>query len=267
MKVSAYVPALLLVLAACAPRGGDQVVDPSSFGTNLGPEPSSTAELRSLGGATYLPMDLPELRQTASLVVEATVVDVHRSRLNTADGLFPSLDELRARGLANLDVLTDVDLEVIDVVDVRPGVDAAPRPGERFTITVGGGEYTTTLDVERARAIGMTDVEVVVPPTREPLVCPSIEPDCGPPEVEVETPVTAPADLTYGRAPGEILTEGDRVVLSLVRLPLRRYEGGTTEVWGPVHPVGVLRPTDDGRWKAPGSAATYSRQDLALVGG
>ncbi len=263
MKVAVHVVVFLLVLAAC--QGVDQTVEASSFGANLGPDPSSTSELRSQGGATYLPMEIDELRQAADLVVEATVVDVHRSRLNTADGLFPSIGELEARGVTNLDVLTDVDLDVVDVVDTRPGVEGGPQPGERLTVTVGGGEYTTILDAERARAIGMTDVVVVVPPTSEPLVCPSNEPDCGPPEAEIETPVTGPAALTYGRAPGEILTEGERMIVYLVRVALRRYEGGTMEVWGPVHPAGILRPSDDGRWRAPGDAATYTRQDLMLL--
>ncbi len=265
MKVSVRVVVFLLVLAAC--RGVDQTVEPSSFGTNQGPDPSSTAELRGPGDAIYPPMEITELRRTADLVVEATVVDVHRSRLNTADGLFPSIGELEVRGVTNLDVLTDVDLDVVDVVDTRPGLEDAPRPGDRFTITVGGGEYTTTLDVGRARAIGMTDVVVVVPPTSEPLVCPSNEPDCGPPETEFETPVTAPAALTYGRAPGEVLTEGDLVILFLVRVAVRRYEGGTVQIWGPVHPAGVLIPAGDDRWRVGGGSAAYTRQDLTLLTG
>ena len=236
-----------LVVAACAPVGS------SSFGANLGPDPSSTAELRGIGRATYLPVDLSELRRTAGLVVEATVVEVHRSRLDTVDGRFPPLEDLETRGVRNLDVLTDVDLEIVGVVDVRPGLEGVPRPGERFTITVGGGKYETTLDVERARAIGMTDVEVVVPPTEQPVVCPSSEPDCGPPEVEVQTLVTAPADLTYGRAPGVILTEGGRVVVFLVRVSLRSYEGAPPRCGAPFIPPGSSRrpSTVGGRVQAP----------------
>ena len=251
---SPLLAAIALVASACA-----------SYGVDTAPDPVSTAELTGVGGATYLDLTSEEIRGRAGLVLDATVIDVRRSRLNTDDGAFPPAEVLEERGVTSLDVVTDVVVGVVDVLDARRGVVGVPSPGDRFTITVGGGRFVTRLGVARARALGMTDSSVIVPTTVEPVVCPEHEPHCGPPQIEVETPVTAPVDFVYGSSPGERLTEGERVVVFLERVPLRRYGGGTFEAWVPVHPAGILRPTEDGRWEARGTGETYAPGDLTLL--
>lgn len=247
--------ALAVLVSACA-----------SYGVNTAPDPSSTAELAGVGGgATSMALTLDQVRERADLVLEARVVDVRRSRLNTADGAFPSAESLETRGVSRLDVLTDVEVEVLDVLDARSRT-GIPSSGDRFVIIVGGGRFETRLDLRRARALGMTESTVIVPTTIEPPVCPENEPDCGPPEIERETPVTAPVDLTYGMSPGERFTEGETALVYLERLALRTYEGGTFEAWVPVHPIGILRPTGDGRWQAPGSDGSRAPEHLLLLG-
>lgn len=152
-----------LVASACAP-----------WGVNTAPDPLPTAELTGVGGATYLELTMEEIRGRAGLVVEATVVDVRRSRLKPDDGAFPPAEVLEERGVMSLDAVTDVVVGVVDVLDARSGAAGVPS---------------------RARALGMTGSSVIVPATVEPVVCPEDEPHWGPPQIEVETPVTAPVDL------------------------------------------------------------------------
>ncbi len=217
------------------------VVACSSYGANIEGDPVSLAELGDSGGASYQAATLEEIAAESELLLEVEVLDVKRSRFNTADGAFPSLSQVEEYGMSDWNVTTDVDVKVVRVLkSADPTVSVAE--GRTFTLTVGGGQVTVLLDPERANAIGVTDDEVLGGGEH-------VEGDTSPPDIEISRPVTEPVEVTFGYGSGVDLAEGDKVVIFLARVEFDGFgDSPSFTGWVPVHPDGVLYASGDGRW-------------------
>lgn len=241
MRLRVSVGLLSLVLAACALGSGEDrpfVADR----TNIAAEPTSLAELRGMGGGSYLEMTAEEIAAISDVVIEAVVVDVKKSRLNTGDGLFPTGSDIEAHGFGSLVVLTDVEVRVVRTLGATRS-DLVYPPEEVVTITIGGGQYKTLLDLDQATALGLTEVVNGTFP-------PHSENNTNPPDIEVTRPVTGGGqEIVWGTSPDENLSEGDRVVLILVRHEVPGYANSQPiVVLSPTHPLGVFHKNDEGQW-------------------
>lgn len=237
----ALVVASLAMNACLGSEEGDGAFE--ADGTNIAAEPTSLSELGGVGGATYLDSSAEEIASLAHVAIEAEVLDVQKSHLNTADRLFPTGAEIDANGLSNLEVLTDVVVRVVRTV-AATGPEYDYAAGTLLTITVGGGSFETMLDLEQATAIGMTEVVDNDFPEH-------VEGDGLLPDDEAERPVAGAAFFRYGRSPGVILAEGDRIVVFLLEHNIRVFRGDVPmlTLLSPVHPQGVFRDAGDGIWR------------------
>lgn len=237
----ALVVAALAMNACVGAEEGESAFE--ADGTNIAAEPTSLSELGGVGGATYLDSSAEEIASSAHVAIEAEILDVQKSHLNTENRLFPTGEEIDANGLSNLEVLTDVVVRVVrTVAAARPEYDYPA--GTILTITVGGGSFETILDLEQATAIGMTEVVDNDFPEH-------VEGDGLLPDEEAERPVAGAAYFRYGRSPGLILDEGDRIVVFLLEHNIRVFGGGAPmlTLLSPVHPQGVFRDEGDGIWR------------------
>lgn len=213
--------ASMLAIAACA--GG---------GENLAEDPVSLAEVSGPGGASYEDLDPVAAAARSQMAVAVEVIDIEKTHLNTADGRFPSADQLEEMGIGDLTALTDVELAVIE--GLAGSVATELDPGDVVTMTVGGGIYQTNLDAQQAEILGVTHVTGAT--------------DGETPDVEVETPVSEGAiPISWGSAPGGLVfSEGDHLVIFLVEFTIPGYDTDDLTLLGPIHPNGVLIETDDG---------------------
>ncbi len=222
----------LILLLAC---GGDTSTIVS--GEPTGPDPKSTAELGS-GGGTIEPITANELVARSGAVVEATVVDVHRSRPNTADGTLPSIDI--AQGPEQLDrlyALTDVSIRVENVVAAVAPWSKGWEAEDEIIITLTGGTLTRILSPQEARALSVLVVVDEAGSERE--------------EFQVEVYPDKPVEFESGTGLFEQLTEGDSVLLFLTQLSYPIF--GSDDRFSlitPTHPSGIFSRSDGG-W-APG---------------
>jgi hypothetical protein len=218
-----------LAVNACVGTGGGEISFEAD-GTNIAEEPTSLDELGGLGGGSHLDSSAEEIASSSDVAIEAEIVDVQKSYLNTEDGRFPSGTEIGARGLSDLEVLTDVVVRVVRTV-AAANPDYGHSPGTLLTITVGGGSFETMLDLEQATALGMTN------------------------DGDDDSPDDAGGAVyfTYGRSPGLNLTEGDRVVVFLLKHNIRGFgeSAPMLTLLSPAHPLGVFRDGDDGIWRDP----------------
>lgn len=239
-KWGAVCAGALLVLSACAAPGQESSVG-ASYGANEGADPTSLSELAVVGGATYEGLTPEELAGRSELAIEAIIIDIRPSHLNTSDGLFPSTGEILAKGLSDLTVMTEVTVEIVSTLGKS---DEAPSlaNGDTFTLGVGGGAFYTTLSVEQATALGVTAVDQDFPEHTEG--------DGLPPDVEIEEPVETPVRITWGTTTDMDLTEGDHVALFLTKVTVAAFEAGESDVeyWSPVHPYAVFHRSPDGGW-------------------
>ena len=210
-------------------------------------DPVSTAFQSAPGAASILPADWPELADSAIAVLEIRVVDVHPSYLNTADGLFPSpADAIDASGnyrFAGLYTLTDIDVEIVSVLATVGDVSEFMNSKNAMTITVHGGFMETVLDVEAARAFGVTQVVEDSPYHEGPEE--GVEPD-----IETEIPAQSPVVMSWGISPSEVLTEGDHLVIFFEVREVNGFSGAPIlrRIF-PVHPFAVFRSVG-GKWVA-----------------
>jgi hypothetical protein len=232
MRLRVSVALLSLVLTACA-LGSSEDESFAADRTNIAAEPTSLAELPGMGGGSYLEMTAEEIAAISDVVIEAVVVDVKKSRLNTTDGLFPTGAEIEAYGFGSLVVLTEVDVQVIRTLGAtRAELDFAP--GETITVTVGGGMYKTALDLAQIEAVGLAgDGDF----------------SGAPPGLETEDPPEPGAEIVWGVSPDENLGEGDTVVILLVRQEIPGFaQSAPLQVLSPTHPLGVFHKNDEGQW-------------------
>lgn len=220
------VVASVLLLAAC---GGSASTNVSS--EVLGPDPESTADLGSSGGSIE-PITTDDLVARTGAVVEVKVLDVHRSRPNTADGTLPPIDTARGpEQLQRLYALTDVSLRIDQVVAAVAGWATNWQEGDEIDITLIGGRLTRILSPDEARALG-----VIV-----------VDEEASTEEFEVEVYPDEPVDFESGSGLFEHLVEGDSVLLFLTQLSYPIFESSdqflliTTS-----HPSGVFSRSDAG---------------------
>jgi hypothetical protein len=180
-------------------------------------------------------------------VLEIRIVDVHPSYLNTADGLFPSpadaIDDSGNYQFAGLYTLTDVDVEIISVLAIAGDVSEFINSKNGMTITVHGGSMETVLDVEAARAFGVTEVVEDFPYHEGPEE--GLEPD-----IETDVPAQSPVVMSWGISPSEVLTEGDHLVVLFEVREVSGFSGAPSlrRIF-PVHPFAVFRSVE-GKWVA-----------------
>jgi len=220
------------------------------------PDPVSLSELGGIGGATHVAMTPDDVARRSTFAVDALVVDVQRSRLNTTDGLFPGSDQLEKRGTDGLTVLTDVTLEVKNVY----GDVAETSRGAVFTVTVGGGLIVTDLDLKQANAIGVLEV------VEEFAV--HDHDDGTPPDHETEVPVTRPVrNFVFGSAPSVDMAEGDVILVFLENLTVEGYDGAPQiEIHAVVHPSGVLHQVGEREWNVPEFGVVDAEVMISLLG-
>ena len=202
--------ALALLTRACS--GGGKDVE---YGVNLGPDPTSLADVGSAGGgASYQILSTDEIAELSELALEVVVVDVRQSRLNTGDGKYPSAEQIEKLGTTGLDIVTDVVVEIQRTVADKTG--KGPGAGEQFTIVVGGGTFYTTLSEAQGRASGIIlEVEVATDggATGSPIHGEGNQPD---PDLEEEVAWDGPLfGFEWGWTPSEHMAEGDRLVVLL----------------------------------------------------
>ncbi len=221
----------LVLLTAC---GGDTSTIVS--GEPIGPDPKSTAELGSSGG-TIEPITANDLVARSGAVVEATVVDVHRSRPNTADGTLPSIDIAQGpEQLHRLYALTDVSIRVENVVAAVAPWSKGWEADDVIIITLTGGTLTRILSPAETRALGVLVVDEAGP-EREGS--------------QVEVYPDEPVEFESGTGPFEQLTEGDSVLLFLAQLSYPIFgSDDRLSLITPTHPSGIFSRSDGG-W-APG---------------
>ena len=258
--VIAATASLALVLSACStPSASENHGSGTPYGANDGADPVSLSELAVLGGATYEGLSPEQLADRTELAIEAVVIDVRPSHLNTSDGLFPSAEDILTNGLSELVVLTDITIKIVKTLGSSSEAPTL-NEGDLFTITVGGGTIFTTLSVEQANALGATEISQDFPEHTEG--------DGLPPDVEIEEPVNSPIEFVWGTAPDEDLTEGDTVAVFLTRVIVTGYESAAGEVtmWGPVHPYGVFQRGGQQEWIPAGPEFDgVSPEDLAKL--
>lgn len=188
------------------------------FGINLAADPSSLSELSLYGGSSHESKTPAELTRSADFIVSGTVVDVHRSRLNTRDGSFPDADEIGVDGLAQLTVITDVDIRLDEMLLPAPAgmrrsdQAAQTADGEIVTITIIGGSIVTDLTKEQADAVGYLDV---------------IEEDDG--TITELAPSGPVREFWWGMAIDTELVEGEDVVMLVDMFDLPNFDGEGSE--------------------------------------
>ena len=216
----------LVLLIAC---GGDTSTIDSE---PIGPNPKSTAELGS-GGGTIEPITANDLVARSGAVVEATVVDVHRSRPNTADGTLPSIDIAQGpEQLHRLYALTDVSIRIENVVAAVAPWSKGWEADDEIIITLTGGTLTRILSPQEARALGVLVVDEAGS-EREGS--------------EVEVYPDEPVEFESGTGLFEQLTEGDSVLLFLTQLSYPIF--GSDDRFSlitPTHPSGIFSRSDGG---------------------
>ncbi len=219
---------VVLVAGACAAGASEDFV---ADRTNIAAEPTSLADLRGLGGGSYIEMTAEEIAAISEVMLEAVVIDIKKSRLNTADGLFPTGAEIEANGFGPLVVLTDVEVRVVRTFGAVPtGFDFSP--GETITVTVGGGMYRTVLDADQIEAIGLASGA-----------------DTG---IEGGVPTEPGSEFVWGTSPDENLSEGDTVMILLARQEIPGFAGSPSlRVLSPTHPFGVFHRNGSDQWVDP----------------
>lgn len=226
-----------LLIAACGVTVG------SGGRENVGQDPTSLEDVSGLGGASWEPLTAEEAAARSEIAVQGVVENVAKSRLNTADGLFPTAEVIESQGgLAELTALTDLQMTVTEVL--AGGLpDVVVAAGEDLTITLGGGLYETVLTPEQASALGMVVVVETSFPEHE-------HGEEGPPDTETEVAVSADETFLWGHSPEYLnLAEADTVVLFLTEAEVPGFGGSPAiSIVAPVHPTVVLRPSANGGW-------------------
>lgn len=239
----------LLVVTACTSSLSDR--------SNLAAEPTALSDVNVEGGGTYEPLRTVENAELADVIVEARVVDVQKSYVNTKDGLFPTVDDLTKSGFTDLTVLTDVEMEVISTLGSTNDA-FAYNPGSTITITVGGGVYRMALSASDANALGFTEVKNGPFPEHN-------EGDGLPPDEEIEGPVTEPLEFTWGTTTDIVLEEGETVTILLIQHEIDGYDTDLLTLLSPVHPGGVFRQTTDGVWVSDYAEETVDIHELVTI--
>ncbi len=263
-RVAVLVVCVALIVAACGSSP-----TPSS-GIDELPEPTSTLDLRGGGSGSLALIDLADLVFISTAAVEATVVDVRRSRANTPDGTFPKIDTSRGHEqLIDLYALTDIEIRVEAVLGDRGELEGVLVAGETVTITIFGGMLRTVLQPDEARALGVKVElgEQPVDPDAESGVDPDQTSRTPNPEEPVEVFPTEPVPFESGFSPVESLTEGDRVILFLSSDQQVGFGGGPPiEIITISHPVGVFRQNGEGAWVSDLAAPGDPGDALELAG-
>ncbi|HEX9854780.1 MAG TPA: hypothetical protein VGC47_05655 [Acidimicrobiia bacterium] len=194
-------------------------------------------------------MTIEEIASAAEAVLVAKIVDVKRSRVNTADGIFPSAAELGESPIGDLIVLTDVEVDVTEMLRAT-SPELNFDEGASVALTIGGGSYTTVLSAEQADILGMTG-----------------DHDSAALDAELVPQAADDLTITYGNAPAASLAEGEVVVLFLVEHQIDGF-GDTPQLTllAPVHPDAILRPDGVGGWLGPGGEAADLPALIELVG-
>lgn len=162
---------------------------------------SSTSEIAAPGGShgTAVHVPVAELPEVTDVAVHARVTHIGTARLNTASGSWDPPDDATAEELhgtySELVPLTEITLEVDDVLGARPSSSLRVEPGDTVVVTVLGGDHPITLTADQARKIGVTV------PTSEP------DGEAKPPD--------GPLDLRASMAPAVDLAVSDDVVAFL----------------------------------------------------
>jgi len=243
---------------------------PLAYGLSYAPDPTSLTEVSYAGGGSdFAELKAAEIAGLADLAVEVVVVDIRPSRLNTANGGFPTGAEIDENTLIGLSIVTDVEVELVKTVGNRGrGRDFRMRKGDRFIVTVGGGTIVTDLDQAQATAIGAMEVETI---SEDPEHV-HTEGESHPPDEEIETPwVGILEEFIWGSAPGEAMTEGDRFVVLLTDFEIPGFaESHRLQYWSPTHPSGIFRE-NQGKGKRKGQSRwvadlTGEEVDLEAIG-
>ena len=147
------------------------------------------------------PVGLDQIIADSELAVRARVAQVHPSELNTASGAFEITEEQRAGDKSVPPLLFDprtrVDVQVLEVLGVRPG--SPVQPTDEMEIDIKGGAVVLTMPQEVGERLRLydprdTDSGETLPP---------------PPDGMVEATVSQPMGLHW--------TEGDEVVVFLTQ--------------------------------------------------
>ncbi len=200
-------------------------------------DPHSTLDVAVFGGASLGEISSEQLAAMADTLVMVNVLDVYPSIANTADGRFPSLEEMEATAEASLHPLsglvlyTPVRVQIVEVLAEGP----VNLPiGSESTVLVPGGAISTMLGVDAAALLGVTVVETGI--------------DGAGMSVERLVAPTHPVEFTWGHAPSELLSEGETLILALgIHSPGRFGGGQLPAAFTTIDPAGVFREAD-GAW-------------------
>ena len=232
--LAAVIAGLLLLTIVSLTRGEGEIDRTVSM-----PDPSSTLDLRGLGGASLVSVSVDDLPDLSEAALKVKVIDVRRSTPNTLNGEFPSIDLGGAADqLRGLYPLTEVEVEVLEVL----GGDLDAKDGDVIVITVHGGVLSTLLTPDEAVVL---DVDAAVGDGTVPEPKPG---EVSEPTAEPEGDADAMVPYMIGLSPSDSLTEGDTVVLFVAHEEKDLYGSDETlTVLRVVHPVGIFR-SDAAGW-------------------
>lgn len=208
-------------------------------------------------------VDVSRMADYSEVAISAQLIRIGETRTTMESGGWDDLadpaDLLDQR--ANMQILTELEIKVLDVLGSRPDMSLHPMPGETMSVYVSGGDFTFEVTPEQAEATGfrpdISDEE------EQKGIDEGYEPDA--PEPVPSEPFRVSMSTGYRVT----LTEGDELTAFVRDRPLWDpiANDGTwldTELIFPVHPLGhgIFVRLPDGAYRDATGDAVFTEDQL-----